>query len=87
LNCTPERPDLAILFFWHFFENYRSSKVFRASPSTEKENDSFDKNVFGYILGDFFANATGTDVMTLKIFSPKNLAKKLAFLTQNKANF
>jgi hypothetical protein len=28
-----------------------------------------------------------TDVMILKIFSPKNLAKKLAFLTQNKAKF
>jgi hypothetical protein len=27
----------------------------------------------------------GTDVMILKIFSPKNLAKKLTFLTQNKA--
>jgi hypothetical protein len=29
----------------------------------------------------------GTDVMIFKIFSPKNLAKKLAFLTQNKAKF
>jgi hypothetical protein len=29
----------------------------------------------------------GTDVMILKIFSPKKLAKKLAFLTQNKAKF
>jgi hypothetical protein len=28
-----------------------------------------------------------TDVMIFKIFSPKNLAKKLAFLTQNKAKF
>jgi hypothetical protein len=28
---------------------------------------------------------TGTDVMILKIFSLKNSAKKLAFLTQNKA--
>jgi hypothetical protein len=27
----------------------------------------------------------GTDVMILKIFPPKNSAKKLAFLTQNKA--
>jgi hypothetical protein len=27
----------------------------------------------------------GTDVMILKIFSPKNSAKKLALLTQNKA--
>jgi hypothetical protein len=26
----------------------------------------------------------GTDVMIFKIFSPKNSAKKLAFLTQNK---
>jgi hypothetical protein len=28
---------------------------------------------------------TGTDVIIFKIFSPKNLAKKLAFLTHNKA--
>jgi hypothetical protein len=27
----------------------------------------------------------GTDVMIFKIFSPKNLAKKLAFFAQNKA--
>jgi hypothetical protein len=27
---------------------------------------------------------SGTDVMIFKIFSPKNSAKKLAFLTQNK---
>jgi hypothetical protein len=31
------------------------------------------------------ASGTGTDVMILKIFLPKNSAKKLAFLTQNKA--
>jgi hypothetical protein len=29
----------------------------------------------------------GTDVMILKIFLPKNLVKKLPFLTQNKAKF
>jgi hypothetical protein len=29
--------------------------------------------------------STGADVMILKIFSPKNFAKKLAFLTRNKA--
>jgi hypothetical protein len=28
---------------------------------------------------------TGTDVMIFKIFLPKNSAKKMAFLTQNKA--
>jgi hypothetical protein len=27
----------------------------------------------------------GTDVMIFKIFSPKKIVKKLAFLTQNKA--
>jgi hypothetical protein len=31
------------------------------------------------------AYVPGTDVMIFKIFSPKNSAKKLAFLTQNKA--
>jgi hypothetical protein len=30
---------------------------------------------------------SGTDVKILKIFSPKKIAKKLAFLTQNKAKF
>jgi hypothetical protein len=33
--------------------------------------------------GTFFVS--GTDVMIFKIFSPKKIAKKLAFLTQNKA--
>jgi hypothetical protein len=44
----------------------------------------------GFIVSRWWASATlkpGTDVMILKIFSPKNLAKKLAFLTQNKAKF
>jgi hypothetical protein len=36
-------------------------------------------------LGDFFTKASGADVMIFKIFSPKNSAKKLAFLTQSKA--
>jgi hypothetical protein len=31
------------------------------------------------------SNLPGTDVMILKIFSPKKIAKKLAFLTHNKA--
>jgi hypothetical protein len=38
------------------------------------------------LLGERFL-LPGTDVMILKIFSPKNLAKKMAFLTQNKAKF
>jgi hypothetical protein len=32
-------------------------------------------------------NTPGTDVMIFKIFSPKIVAKKLEFLTQNKAKF
>jgi hypothetical protein len=32
-------------------------------------------------------DVAGTDVMILKIFSPENSAKKLAFLSQNKAKF
>jgi hypothetical protein len=39
----------------------------------------------GYIWGDLFTNSPGTDVIIVKIFSPKNSAKKLAFSTQNKA--
>jgi hypothetical protein len=34
-----------------------------------------------------FLQFPGTDVMIFKIFSPKNSAKKLAFLNQNKAKF
>jgi hypothetical protein len=37
------------------------------------------------LLSFAFSNEPGTDVMIFKIFSPKNLAKKLAFFTQNKA--
>jgi hypothetical protein len=33
------------------------------------------------------AQQTGTDVMIFKIFSPKNLAKKLAFFAQTTASF
>jgi hypothetical protein len=32
------------------------------------------------------AGRPGTDVVIFKIFSPKNSAKKLPFLTENKAN-
>jgi hypothetical protein len=36
-------------------------------------------------LGTGKLTPTGTDVMIFKIFSPKNSAKKMAFLTKNKA--
>jgi hypothetical protein len=35
----------------------------------------------GNVLVDFLQNSSGTDVMILKIFLPKNSAKKLAILT------
>jgi hypothetical protein len=41
----------------------------------------------GNVLVDFLQNSSGTDVMILKIFLPKNSAKKLAILSQNKAKF
>jgi hypothetical protein len=37
--------------------------------------------------GSEFEGGSGTDVMILKIFLTKNLAKKIAFLTRNKAKF
>jgi hypothetical protein len=40
---------------------------------------------FSSTFWSFFGNISGTDVMIFKIFSPKNSAKKLAFLSQNKA--
>jgi hypothetical protein len=39
-------------------------------------------HTYVYRNGTFYP---GTDVMILKIFSPKNSAKKLAFLTRNNA--
>jgi hypothetical protein len=34
---------------------------------------------------EYYLNTSGTDVMVFNFFSPKTSAKKLAFLTQNKA--
>jgi hypothetical protein len=46
---------------------------------------AFYKKAFTIMFfSEFSATLSGTDVMILKIFSPKNSAK-LAFLTQNKA--
>jgi hypothetical protein len=40
-----------------------------------------------FIAGLGLGSIPGADVMILKIFSPKNSAKKLAFLSQNNAQF
>jgi hypothetical protein len=54
---------------------------------------NFDKQWLGlhtYILGYCSANSSGhpgTYVVILKIFSPKNLAKILAFFAQTTASF
>jgi hypothetical protein len=45
------------------------------------------KKWVGLQFGRFFANSSGTDVMNFKIFSPKNLAKTLAFFAQTSVNF
>jgi hypothetical protein len=48
------------------------------------------KHGLGYILGDSITNSSAhplTDVMIFKIFSPKNLAKRLAFFAQTTASF
>jgi hypothetical protein len=39
------------------------------------------------ILGDFFTNSSGTNVMILKLCSQKNLAKILAFFAQTTVTF
>jgi hypothetical protein len=62
-------------------------KYFRSSP---KFWPNFPYLSIDYVLILIFLkilNSSGTDVMIFKIFSPQNLAKKLAFLTQNKAKF
>jgi hypothetical protein len=38
-------------------------------------------------MGETKSRRPGTDVMIFKIFSPKNLAKKLAFFAQTTASF
>jgi hypothetical protein len=50
---------------------------------TSKDNQS----ILSFLIYDNFESEMrpGTDVMIVKIFSPKNSTKKLAFLTQNKA--
>jgi hypothetical protein len=69
------------------FLNYKSSAPFWGCFLLRK-SEAFNSTKFldGLHLGDFFAKASGTDVMIFKIFLPNFLAKKLAFLTQNKAN-
>jgi hypothetical protein len=72
-------------FLFYFTER---AQTFWATISHGNSNVLIStKHTLGYILGDFFANSSGTDVMSFRIFSPKNLAKKFAFLTQNKAKF
>jgi lipoprotein signal peptidase len=47
-----------------------------------------NKNIFFVVVNlEDVGLAPGTDVMILKIFSPKNFAKKMAFFTQNNAKF
>jgi hypothetical protein len=50
-----------------------------AAENHKRQQSPLQSNEHGFI--------SGTDVMIFKIFSPKNLAKILAFLTQNKASF
>jgi hypothetical protein len=40
----------------------------------------------GYILGDFFTNSSGTDVMIFKIFAEK-FSKKWRFWLKTKLNY
>jgi hypothetical protein len=69
-----------------------------SSHFTKKEDATLTKIIRGHLWKMFiretgwagrttFCQRPGTDVMIFKIFSPKNLAKILAFLTQNKASF
>jgi hypothetical protein len=57
------------------------NRLFRRLKS-EQKNVSFRGNTISAI-----SCQSGTDVMIFEIFSPKNLSKKLAFFTQNKAKF
>jgi hypothetical protein len=60
------------------------------SVSCAAENSKVEAKFFfsTYIRGSVIpAGRRGTDVMIFKIFSPKKIAKKLEFLTQNKATY
>jgi hypothetical protein len=48
-----------IVFFGHFFVNFRNSLHFRATFSKLDLCTNLDKNGLGYILGDFFTNSSG----------------------------
>jgi hypothetical protein len=68
-------------YFGQFYLNKKVDHIFGATFfHCKRFCVNVDKNV-----GDFFTNSSGTDVMILKIFSPKNFAKNFAFLTRNKA--
>jgi hypothetical protein len=62
------------------------NKLFILSETEESSLRQCDQKCFGKATTKMFQKSPGTDVMIFKIFSPKNSAKKLAFLTQNKAN-
>jgi hypothetical protein len=61
----------------------------RGSPNTLDSFFHGKSKLYNWInmneLDHILTDASGTDVMIFKIFSPKNSAKKLAFLTQSKA--
>jgi hypothetical protein len=64
------------------FLNYRSRPKFGATLIQDTSDVLIlPKNGLGYILGEFFKNSSGTDVMIFE-----NIFAELAFLTENKAN-
>jgi hypothetical protein len=70
-----------------FLKTTEEDQIFGMLVFTKSYVLSLTKNALGKILGKIFTNPSGhpgTDVTILKIFSPKNSAKQLAFLTQNK---
>jgi hypothetical protein len=77
--------DKLCLLLWVVFREIRWSCKNNLGTFFTVKVINWSKDVFGYILGNFFKNASGTDVMIFKIFLQKNSVKKLAFLTPNKA--
>jgi hypothetical protein len=79
--------------FPSFVAKKDEDSIFQSPDSSSRDSELWLQYV--YIL--YFGNSKhyknrllpvpGTEVMILKIFSPKNIAKKWAFLTQNKAKF
>jgi hypothetical protein len=76
---------LLVFGFWEKRNNFRQklAKSHKIVIITSNPGKNYSIKTLLKMSG----TTAGTDVLIFKIFSPKNSAKKLAFLSQNKAKF